>query len=63
MELLVVLKQTSSSRLFREQSVRLANGEPSSASSSRLWRCNSSRVAKESAAAAAAVAVLQKGHT
>ena len=29
---------TSSSRLFREQSVRLVHGEPTSASASRLWR-------------------------
>ena len=37
-DLIVVLKRTSSSRLFREQSVRLARWKPSSASSSQLWR-------------------------
>ena len=47
-----MLKHTSSSRLFREQSVRLAHGEPSSPSSSRLWRWTSSRIAKESTVAA-----------
>ena len=59
-ELLAVLKHTYSSRFFREQSVRLAYGESSSASPPRLWCWTSSRVAKESTAAAAAV--LRKGH-
>ena len=58
----LLCSSTSSSRLFREQSVRLAQGEPSPASSSRLWRWTSSRVAKESTAAAATAVVLQKGH-
>ena len=47
---------TSSFRLFCDQSVRLAHGELSSASSSILGRWISSRAAKESIAAAAAAA-------
>ena len=47
----MLCSSTSSSRLFPEQSFRLAHGEPSSASSSRLWRWTS-RVANESTAAA-----------
>ena len=58
-QLLAVLKRAFSSRLFREQSVRLALGERSSALSSRLWHWKSLRVAKASTAAAA---VLRKGH-
>ena len=59
-ELVAVLKHTPSSRLFREQGVRLAHGEPSSASSSRLWRWTWTRVTKESTAATAPAAVSPK---